>query len=218
MNVNNRSVKLLSPWGTLDSIFPYIRWWGGEHFHLLSQANKSKASRLFLGIRTHSSLLITMQMDLSAVSCTLCFVNTCHPHSSPLSVCVWCDRSSVPCLGTTRLSVSLRNRLSGCTKASSPALPNRCVTAHDGEQVRMCVIPTCLYMIMCIHLCFFKIVFSVCVGDGASVCAGAAAGVCPERQWGGRGGPDGQTDPQRSQRLKSCEWNTTLFCVCVCDI
>lgn len=40
-------------------------------------------------------------------------------------------------------------------------------------------------------------------GDGASVRAGAAAGLHSEKLRGRGGGPDGQTDPQRSPRLQS---------------
>ena len=71
-----------------------------------------------------------MQMNLSCVSCARSCVNTCH-----LCMCV-CDRSNVLCLGTTRLSVSLRNRLSVCSKASSPARLSRCVCVCEAVIIR----------------------------------------------------------------------------------
>lgn len=55
----------------------------------------------------------------------------------------------------------------------------------------------------------------VCAGDGASLCTGAAAGERPQRQRGRRGGPDSQTNPERSQKLEGCECTTCFVSVCV---
>lgn len=143
----------------------------------------------------------------------LLFVNTCHHFcSSSLFVFCVCDRSSVPCSGTTRLSVSPRNRLSGCTRASSPALLNRCVSVRiheDGWVLKAG------WMFCILQTNRTRSFLRVPAGDGASVCASTAAGLCPERLRGRRGCPDSQTDPQRGQELQSCE-RTMSVCLSVC--
>lgn len=100
------------------------------------------------------------------------------------------------CLGTTRLNASPRNRLSGCIRAWSPARPSRCVHAREAGAVANASLLTAI---------------SPPAGDGASVRAGAAAGLHSEKLRGRGGGPDGQTDPQRSPRLQSRKYACVLL-------
>lgn len=126
-----------------------------------------------------SSLLITMQIDFSPVSCTLCF---CKHLSSLLRSLLFvfclcaCDRSNVPCLGTTRLSVSPRSRLLGCTKASSPALLNKWVFSFVRRRETMpdfylffahMIMCICLNVCMCVCL---QVMERLCVRVQQQVC------------------------------------------------
>lgn len=80
------------------------------NWHLLSHREKREIFRFISEDQNPpDGSLINMQMDLSPPHS----INTCALIS--IYTCV-CDRSSVPCSETTRLSGFLRNRLYVCTK------------------------------------------------------------------------------------------------------
>ena len=174
-----------------------------------------------------------MQMDSSPVSCTLRFVNTCHLHCSLsllvcfqcVCVCVFvCDRSNVPCLGTTRLSVSPRNRLSGCTRASSPAPLNRCVSLllHTMATKSRCFVWMFIWltfwdMITCIHMFGFGCVWCVCRWWSGCVCGCSSRCV----SWKAARKERMCRQPDRSSKKPGTRelWGDHILifiCVCVC--
>ncbi len=76
-----------------------------------------------------------MQMDLSSVSCTLCFVNTCHL-LSPLSLFVFCVRT---CMCVQIQRALLRNNQTQRFSQKQALRLHQGLVTSTAEQVCVCV-------------------------------------------------------------------------------
>lgn len=151
-----------------------------------------------------------MQIDLFCVLFMPCLINTRH-HCIP---CYYLDFSVYVCVTDPACTAQEQPDPAVLPEAGPQAAPgsrhqHRWTGLYqDGHSRREKI--NCIWIVMENNI-------TVCIlGDGASVCEGAAAALCPEDLRRRRRGPDGETNPQRGQKLESCELS---LCVCwlVCE-